>query len=167
MLGDLGKLIVAKGFKKLPKVQKNRQIWSHWAQVMFKPSTAFHLCNLGRVIRTHRWWLNLNVDPLVLDVTAHPGHPVHFHSREVPLLERVPPVAQWSSHPPHYPAVGGFNSFRTSTGSNWLCRVRFDVNVTPPLAAQSTKLNKSEFADTLNNWRKCSISCPLLKNKKR
>ena len=29
-LGDLGKLIVAKGFKKLPKLQKNRQIWSHW-----------------------------------------------------------------------------------------------------------------------------------------
>ena len=29
MLGDLGKLIVAKGFKKLPKVQKNRQNWSH------------------------------------------------------------------------------------------------------------------------------------------
>ena len=28
-LGDLGKLIVAKGFKKLPKLQKNRQIWSH------------------------------------------------------------------------------------------------------------------------------------------
>ena len=28
-VGDLGKLIVAKGFKKLPKVQKNRQIWSH------------------------------------------------------------------------------------------------------------------------------------------
>ena len=27
---DLGKLIVAKGFKKLPKVQKNRPIWSHW-----------------------------------------------------------------------------------------------------------------------------------------
>ena len=24
-VGDLGKLIVAKGFKKLPKVQKNRQ----------------------------------------------------------------------------------------------------------------------------------------------
>ena len=28
-MGDLGKLIVAKGFKKLPKVQKNRPIWSH------------------------------------------------------------------------------------------------------------------------------------------
>ena len=28
-VGDLGKLSVAKAFKKLPKVQKNRQIWSH------------------------------------------------------------------------------------------------------------------------------------------
>ena len=28
-MGNLGKLIVAKGFKKLPKVQKNRPIWSH------------------------------------------------------------------------------------------------------------------------------------------
>ena len=28
-VGDSGKLIVAKGFKKLPKVQKNRPIWSH------------------------------------------------------------------------------------------------------------------------------------------
>ena len=28
-VGDLGKLIVAKGFKKLPKVQKC-PIWSHW-----------------------------------------------------------------------------------------------------------------------------------------
>ena len=27
--GDWGKLIVAKGFKKWPKVQKNRPIWSH------------------------------------------------------------------------------------------------------------------------------------------
>ena len=26
---DLGKLIVAKGFKKLPKVRKNRPIWAH------------------------------------------------------------------------------------------------------------------------------------------
>ena len=32
MLGDLGKLIAAKGFKKLHKAQKNRQIWSHWFQ---------------------------------------------------------------------------------------------------------------------------------------
>ena len=30
-VGVLGKLIVAKGFKKLPKVQKNRPIWSHWS----------------------------------------------------------------------------------------------------------------------------------------
>ena len=29
-VGDLGLLDFAKGFKKLPKVQKNRQIWSHW-----------------------------------------------------------------------------------------------------------------------------------------
>ena len=28
-VGDLGKFIVAKGFKKLPKVQKNRQLLSH------------------------------------------------------------------------------------------------------------------------------------------
>ena len=28
-VGDLGKLIVAKGFKKSPKVQKNCQLWSH------------------------------------------------------------------------------------------------------------------------------------------
>ena len=30
-VGDLGKLIVAKGFKNLSKVQKNRPIWSHWS----------------------------------------------------------------------------------------------------------------------------------------
>ena len=29
-VGDLGKLIVAKGFKKLPKVQKICSIWVHW-----------------------------------------------------------------------------------------------------------------------------------------
>ena len=29
---DLGKLIVAKGFEKLPKSPINRQIWSHWSQ---------------------------------------------------------------------------------------------------------------------------------------
>ena len=29
---DLGKLIVAKRFKKSPKVQKNCQIWSHCSQ---------------------------------------------------------------------------------------------------------------------------------------
>ena len=29
-VGDLGKLIVAKGFKKLPQSPKNCQIWSHW-----------------------------------------------------------------------------------------------------------------------------------------
>ena len=29
-VGDLGRLIVANGFKRLPKVQKNRPIWSHW-----------------------------------------------------------------------------------------------------------------------------------------
>ena len=28
-VGDLGKLIVAKGFKNSPKVQKNCQLWSH------------------------------------------------------------------------------------------------------------------------------------------
>ena len=28
-IGDLGKFIVAKGFKKLPKVQINHPIWSH------------------------------------------------------------------------------------------------------------------------------------------
>ena len=27
-VGDLGKSIAAEGFKNLPKVQKNRQIWS-------------------------------------------------------------------------------------------------------------------------------------------
>ena len=32
---DLGKLIVAKGLKKLPKVKKNRPIWSHWTLVNF------------------------------------------------------------------------------------------------------------------------------------
>ena len=30
---DLGKLIVAKGFKKLPKDKKNRLIWSHWLKL--------------------------------------------------------------------------------------------------------------------------------------
>ena len=28
-VGDLGKIIVAKGFEKLPKSPKNRPIWSH------------------------------------------------------------------------------------------------------------------------------------------
>ena len=32
MLGDLGKLIIAKGLKSCPK-SKNRQIWSHWKYV--------------------------------------------------------------------------------------------------------------------------------------
>ena len=27
--GDLGKLIITTGFEKLPKLQKNRPIWSH------------------------------------------------------------------------------------------------------------------------------------------
>ena len=31
-VGDLGKLIAAKGLKKLPKVKKNRPIWSHCLQ---------------------------------------------------------------------------------------------------------------------------------------
>ena len=35
-VGDLGKSIVAKGFKKLPKVQKNRQLLSHWSQSIEK-----------------------------------------------------------------------------------------------------------------------------------
>ena len=29
-VGDLGKIIVAISFEWLPKVQKNRPIWSHW-----------------------------------------------------------------------------------------------------------------------------------------
>ena len=32
-VGDLGKLIVAKGFKKLPNDQQIDQIWSHCLQV--------------------------------------------------------------------------------------------------------------------------------------
>ena len=36
---DLGKLIVAKGFEKLPKVQKNRPIWSHWPQITYLHTT--------------------------------------------------------------------------------------------------------------------------------
>ena len=34
-VGDLGKIIVAKGFKKLPKVQKNRPIWSYCSSHTF------------------------------------------------------------------------------------------------------------------------------------
>ena len=45
MLGDLGKLIVAKGFKKLPKVQKNRQIWSHWTRKAVISSLAIIIYN--------------------------------------------------------------------------------------------------------------------------
>ena len=30
-VGDLGKLIAAKGFKRLPKFSINRPIWSHWS----------------------------------------------------------------------------------------------------------------------------------------
>ena len=35
-VGDLGKLIVAKGLKKSPKVQKNPPIWSHWSVYLFQ-----------------------------------------------------------------------------------------------------------------------------------
>ena len=31
---DLGKLIDAKGFEKLPQSPINRPIWSHWVQVL-------------------------------------------------------------------------------------------------------------------------------------
>ena len=31
-VGDLGKLIVATGFEKLPQIPINRPIWSHWLQ---------------------------------------------------------------------------------------------------------------------------------------
>ena len=34
-VGDLGKLIFAQGFKKLPKSAKNRQVWSHCTGVQF------------------------------------------------------------------------------------------------------------------------------------
>ena len=37
---DLGKLFVAKGLKKLPKVKKNRPIWSHWME----PSNSTKSC---------------------------------------------------------------------------------------------------------------------------
>ena len=30
-VGDLGKLIVARGFKNLPQSPINRPIWSHWS----------------------------------------------------------------------------------------------------------------------------------------
>ena len=40
-VGDLGKLIGAKGFEKLPKVQKNRPIWSHWSQAPFCLFSSF------------------------------------------------------------------------------------------------------------------------------
>ena len=30
-MDDLGKTIIAAGFEKLPKVQKNHLIWSHWS----------------------------------------------------------------------------------------------------------------------------------------
>ena len=32
---DLGKIIVAKGFKNLPKAQRNRPIWSRCSQLTF------------------------------------------------------------------------------------------------------------------------------------
>ena len=35
-MGDLGKLIVATGFEKLPQSPINRPFWSHWVEGMFK-----------------------------------------------------------------------------------------------------------------------------------
>ena len=35
-VGNLGKIIVATGFELLPKVQKNRPIWSHCSLIAFK-----------------------------------------------------------------------------------------------------------------------------------
>ena len=36
-VGDSSKLIIAKGFEKLPNVQKNHPIWSHWIQTKILP----------------------------------------------------------------------------------------------------------------------------------
>ena len=36
-VGNLGKIIVATSFEWLPKVKKNRQIWSHWLWHISKP----------------------------------------------------------------------------------------------------------------------------------
>ena len=35
-VGDLGKLIVAKGFKKVAQSPINRPIWSHWSKLTMK-----------------------------------------------------------------------------------------------------------------------------------
>ena len=40
--GDWGKLIVARGFKKVAQTPINRQIWSHWCE-----STSFQLDKLA------------------------------------------------------------------------------------------------------------------------
>ena len=48
-VGDLCKLIVAQGFKNLPKVQKNSQIWSHWL-------LGQEICNkFTRLLITLKW----------------------------------------------------------------------------------------------------------------
>ena len=39
-VGDLGKFIVAKGFKSCPKC-KNCQLWSHWPWVTSLPAIEF------------------------------------------------------------------------------------------------------------------------------
>ena len=44
---DLGKFIVAKGFKKLPQSAKNRQLWSHWPSATEKNTGISRKPNLS------------------------------------------------------------------------------------------------------------------------
>ena len=47
-MGDLSKIIVAKGFKNTPIVQKIAKIWSHWSHT--------NVCE-GKYY-VHKWWLS-------------------------------------------------------------------------------------------------------------
>ena len=50
-VGNLGKSIVAKGFEKMPKVQKKCQIWSHCLQMIGMTTTAA-VVNLTNVLQS-------------------------------------------------------------------------------------------------------------------
>ena len=57
-VGDLGKLIVHKAFKKLPKVQKNRPIWSHWLPIALFGDQHYKTNFTFTYICTQKIWSN-------------------------------------------------------------------------------------------------------------
>ena len=69
--GDLGKFFVSKGFKKLPKVKKNRPFWSHCLQVIFSIFLRFAIDATYVVSGVEFWgsklWFNLHSLHQILD----------------------------------------------------------------------------------------------------